>query len=46
MAEIVTEFKIRSATDEDIPEIMAIEKEYAGPNPTGRIRIPDRLDER
>ena len=34
MAEIVTDFKIRYAVMEDIEDIMAIEGEHDGPNPT------------
>lgn len=43
MAEIVTEFKIRNASEADIPEIMTIEEEYAGPNPTLEPKINQML---
>lgn len=45
MAEIVTEFKIRNASKEDIPEIMSIEGEYAGTNPTLEPKINQMLQD-
>lgn len=45
MAEIVTEFKIRSAVMEDIQDIMAIEGEHGGPNPTLEEKFTSMLSD-
>jgi N-acetylglutamate synthase-like GNAT family acetyltransferase len=45
MAEIVTEFKIRKASNDDIAQIMEIEKQHAGPNPTLEPKIQTMIED-